>query len=346
MGLIDYNVRRMTKVVRHEILVLPSRMAVFVFVLFLLLLPLFVQDPYILRIFILSALFAILVASWDLLSDFIGQMNFGHALPFGVGAYTAALVNLHLKIPPWGSIPIGAACAVLCGLIIAIPCLRLRGTYLALTTLAFPIILRGIVFAYPDFTGGELGVSGLERLSGSRVSDYYIATILMLVLCTIMWLITDSKRGIIFHAIREDEVAVKASGINTTRYKLFAFCLSFLFAGIAGGVYAHFMRIAGPSNLEVYMSFQVVILAVFGGMVTIYGPVAAVFIIFPFLEFMRLWPEIRILLFAAVILFILLFMPEGLIPWIRDKIETECPRCKIRNMIRRKNCRICAAELH
>ena len=94
----------------------------------------------------------------------------------------------------------------------------------------------------------------------------------MLVLCTVMWKITDSHTGIIFHAIREDELAVKASGINTTRYKLMAFCLSGFFAGISGGLYAHYMRIAGPSTLEVSMSFTVVIWAVFGGIATIYGP--------------------------------------------------------------------------
>ena len=89
----------------------------------------------------------------------------------------------------------------------------------------------------------------------------------MLVLCTVMWKITDSNTGIIFHAIREDELAVRASGINTTRYKLLAFCLSGFFAGIAGGLYAHYMRIAGPSTLEVSMSFTVVIWAIFGGVV-------------------------------------------------------------------------------
>jgi branched-chain amino acid transport system permease protein len=160
-----------------------------------------------------------------------------------------------------------------------------------------------------------------------------------------MWKITDSNTGIIFHAIREDEVAVRAAGINTTRYKLLAFCLSGFFAGIAGGLYAHYMRIAGPSNLEISMSFQVVIWSVFGGMVTIWGPVGAVFILFPLLEFFRFWPEIRLLLFAFVILVILLYMPEGMLPWIRDKIETECPRCKIRNIATRKTCRICAAEI-
>jgi branched-chain amino acid transport system permease protein len=272
-------------------------------------------------------------------------MNFGHALFFGVGAYVAALLNLHMHIPPWGTIPLGALGAVLAGLIIGIPCLRLRGTYLALTTLAFPIILLGLLFAFPGFTGGELGISGISRLAQSRVASYYITVVLMLVLSTIMWKITDSNTGIIFHAIREDELAVRAAGINTTRYKLLAFCLSGFFAGISGGLYAHFMRIAGPSTLEVSMSFQVVIWAIFGGIVTIYGPVGGVFILFPFLEFIRFWQEYRILVFACVVLLILLYMPDGLFPWVRDKIEKECPRCKIRNIATRNTCRVCTAPL-
>jgi branched-chain amino acid transport system permease protein len=345
MGLLGFYLRKLYSIVKGEVLVLPSRVVVGLFFLFLLTLPLFSSDFYLLRILILASIFAILAASWDLLSGFTGQMNFGHALFFGVGAYTAALLNLHFHIPPWGSIPSGALAAVLAGLIIGIPCLRLKGTYLALTTLAFPIILMGIVFALPDITGGELGVSGLSRLSGSRIGDYYVTVVLMLGLSTLMWKITDSKTGIIFHAIREDELAVRAAGINTTRYKLLAFSLSGFFAGLSGGLYAHFMRIAGPSTLEVSLSFTVVIWAVFGGIVTIYGPVAAVFILFPLLEFLRFWPEYRTLMFAAVILLILLYMPEGVVPWVRDKIEKECPRCKLRNVATRKTCRVCTASL-
>jgi branched-chain amino acid transport system permease protein len=346
MGLFGYYLRRLWTLFRGQVLVIPSRIVVFLFFVTLLSLPLFTKDPYLLRILILTSIFAILAASWDLLSGFTGQMNFGHALFFGVGAYSAALLNLHTGLPPWGSIPVGALAAVLAGLVIGIPCLRLRGTYLALTTLAFPIILMGIVFAMPNITGGELGVSGISRLSGSRLSDYYISVGLMLVLCSIMWAITDSNTGIIFHAVREDELAARSAGINTTRYKLLAFSLSGFFAGISGGLYAHFMRIAGPSTLEVSMSFTVVIWAIFGGIVTIYGPVGAVFILFPMLEFLRFWPEYRTLMFAVVVLLILLYMPEGIFPWIRDKIETECPRCKIRNAATRKTCRVCTAPLH
>lgn len=345
MGLLGFYFRKLITLIRGEVLVLPSRTIVGLFVLILLIMPLITRDPYIIRIIILTSIFAILAASWDLLSGFTGQMNFGHALFFGVGAYASALMNLHAHIPPWGSVPLGALVAILAGLIVGIPCLRLKHTYLALTTLAFPIILIGIIYALPDYTGGELGLSGLQRFTNSLVGGYYLHVVTMLVLCFVMWKITDSNTGIIFHAIREDELAVKASGINTTRYKLLAFCLSGFFAGIAGGLYAHYMRIAGPSTLEVSMSFNVVIWAIFGGVATIYGPIAAVFLLNPLLEFVRFWPEYRMLIFAAVVLLILLYMPEGLIPWVRDKVEKECPRCKIRNVAVRSSCRICTADL-
>ena len=344
--MIQYWVRRVFSLFKNEVLILPSRIIVFVFVLLLLVIPLLTSDPYLLRILILTCIFAIFAASWDFLSGFTGQVNFGHALFFGVGAYASGILNQSAHIPPYGSIPLGAMAAVMAGLIVGIPCLRLKGTYLALTTLAFPIILMGIVFALPDLTGGELGISGLQRIARSRVVNYYIVAVIMLVLCFIMWKITDSNIGIIFHAIREDELAVKTAGINTTRYKLLAFCLSGFFAGIAGGLYAHFMRIAGPSTLEVSLSFTVVIWSIFGGVATIWGPVGAVFFLYPLLEFFRFWPEYRMLLFAIVILVFLLYMPEGLFPWVRDKIENECPRCKVRNLATRSVCRVCAAEMH
>jgi branched-chain amino acid transport system permease protein len=345
MNLILFYLRKLFTIFKNEVLVLPYRIAVLLFFLVLLILPLWTEDPYLLRILTLTSIFAVLAASWDLLSGFTGQMNFGHALFFGVGAYGAALLNKYAGIPPWGTIPLGALAAVLAGLIIGIPCLRLRGTYLALTTLAFPVILLGLVFALPGLTGGELGISGIARLARSRVTSYYIAVVVMLGLCTMMWKITDSKTGIIFHAIREDELAVRASGINTTRYKLLAFSLSGLFAGISGGLYAHFMRVAGPSTLEVSLSFQVVIWAIFGGIATIYGPIGGVFVLFPLMEVLRFWQNYRILMFALIVLLILLYMPDGLFRWLRDKTEKECPRCKIRNIALRETCRICTAAL-
>jgi len=345
MSIISGYINRAYKELRGEILVLPSRTVALLFCLTLFLLPLITSEPYTLRILIMASIFAIFAASWDLLSGFTGQMNFGHALFFGVAAYTSALLNLHFSLPVWLSIPLGALGAVLAGLVIGVPCLRLRGPYLALATLAFPLILTGILFVFPGITGGELGVSGIDRLSGSRVTDYYIVVTLMISLGFVMWKITDSKTGIIFHAIREDEVTARASGINTTKYKLLAFCLSGLFAGIAGGLYVHFMRIAGPSTLELMLSFQAILWAIFGGIATIYGPIAGVFILYPLLEFTRFMPEWRMLFFAVIVLLVLLFMPEGLITRVRDKIEKECPRCKLRNIATRKSCRVCGVDL-
>ncbi len=352
MGAVATYIRRFFTIMRSEVLVLPGRTALVVFIAGLLALPLFTSDPYILRVMILTSIFAIFAGSWDLLSGFTGQMNFGHALFFGVSAYVTALLNLHLHFPPYLSIPAGAVGAVLAGLVVGIPCLRLKGSYLALTTLAFPIILVGVVFAIPGITGGELGLSGLSRLTPSRLLDYYVTAGAMLAAGTVMWLITDSKTGILLHAIREDELAARAAGINTTRYKLLAFCLSGFFAGISGGLYAHFMRLAGPSTLEVGLSFQVIIWSVFGGMVSIYGPMAGVFILNPLMEVLRVvlgkypsLPEMRMFLFAALVLLTLRFMPEGFIPWVRDKAESQCPRCKIRNVFFRRRCRVCDAAM-
>ncbi len=345
MRIISSYIGRVYKGFRGEVLVLPSRTVVLLFCLILLLLPLVMAHPYYLRILIMASIFAIFAASWDLLSGFTGQISFGHALFFGVAAYTAALLNLNIGLPPWLTIPLGALAAVVAGLVVGVPCLRLRGTYLALATLAFPLILTGVIFAIPDITGGELGVYGVDRLSDSRVIEYYIAVVVMIVLGFVMWKITDSKTGIIFHAIREDEVAARASGINTTKYKLLAFCLSGLFAGIAGGLYVHFMRIAGPSTLELILSFQVIIWVIFGGIATIYGPIAGAFILVLLMEFFTIAPEIRMLLFAIMVMLVLLFMPEGLTTWVRDKIEKICPRCKLRNIATRKTCRVCTADL-
>ncbi len=349
INVLTTNIGRIFKIFRGEVIILPSRSVALFFCLTLLLIPVFMQHPYYLGILTLTCIFAIFAASWDLLSGFTGQMNFGHAIFFGVAVYTAALLNIHVSLPPWLTIPLGALAAVLAGLLIGIPCLRLRGTYLAFATLAFPLILTGIILVFDDWTGGTLGVSAkgsVTALSTSPTVEYYIAVVLMIVLGFSMWKITDSNTGIIFHAIREDEVTVKASGINTTKYKLLAFCLSGFFAGIAGGLYVHHTGNAGPSTLALLLSFQAIIWAVFGGIATIYGPIVGVFILYPLMEYLRVAvPELRMLLVAIIILLVMLFMPEGITTWIRDKIEKVCPRCKLRNIATRKTCRVCTAEL-
>ena len=343
--------RRLFKDFQGDVLAIPGRLIALVFFLLLVLVPLFTQQPYILRTLIYANMFVIFAVSWDFISGYTGQINFGHALFFGVAAYTSALLNKHLGWQPWATIPIGALGAVIAGVLMCLPALRLRGPYLSLVTLAFPLILLGVIFAFTDFTGGELGISGLDRISESKTVDYYVSALVMIVSVFIMWKLTDARSslvrtGIIFHAIREDEIAARASGINTIRYKLLAFAVGGFFAGIAGGFYAHFMRIAGPSTLELALSFQAIIWTVFGGIVSIYGPFVGVYFLYPLMEFLRVVPELRYLIFAAIVILILLFMPEGIAVWIRDKIERNCPRCKLANMAWRRTCRACSASLY
>src|SRR5712692_551780 len=149
-----YILRRGWAELRNEVLVLPSRTLVLAWVIALRAFPLAYGDPYVLRIVTMTCLFAIFAASWDLLAGYTGQINFGHALFFGVGAYASSLLNYHFQISPWITMPVGSVVAMLSGFLVAIPCLRLRGSYLSLATLAFPLILIGILFAFPGFSGG------------------------------------------------------------------------------------------------------------------------------------------------------------------------------------------------
>jgi len=339
---------------RDTVLVIPGRVIAFIFFAFLFLVPLVTTHPTLLRILILAAIFAIYAASWDVLAGFTGQLNLGHALFFGVGAYTAGLLNLHFDLPPWVTIPLAGACAVVVGMIAGMPALRLRGFYLALVTLAFPIILTGVIFAFPDFSGGELGLYGISHLSDCRTSDYYIIVLIMVCSVVVMYKFTDARSrsirtGVMLHAVREDEIAARASGVDTTRYKILAFAVSGFFGGIAGGIYAHFMRVVGPSTLDIFFSFQAIIWTVFGGIATIYGPVAGVYILYPLTELLgtdAFGQQIRFAVLALLMIFILLFMPDGIAVWIRDKIEVKCPRCKLVNVATRQYCRACRAPLY
>jgi branched-chain amino acid transport system permease protein len=326
---------------------------VIAFVSFLLLpfIPLFVTNPFLIRVLCFVFMYSIYAASWDTLAGFTGQFNLGQALFFGVAAYTAALLNTHLDFSPWATIPLGAIAGILAGLLIGVPALRLRGIYFALASLAYPIILVSLVFAFSEFTGGEEGISGVSSLSHSPITTYYILMLSMMACVLAMWKLTDSgshyvRTGLIFNAIREDEITARSSGIDTTRNKLVAFSISGFFAGIAGGFYAHIMRISDPSTLALFTSFMPIVWTVFGGMGTIYGPVTGVFILYPITQVLPFSSELRTLIMVLLILPILFFMPEGLAVWVRDHLEQVCPRCKNINFIRRQRCRICNAPLH
>jgi len=356
-------IRRLFKDFQGDVLAIPGRLIAFIFFILLLIIPLITQESYFLFTLVLANIFVIFAVSWDFISGYTGQVSFGHAFFFGVAAYTAAILYKFFGWQPWATIPLGAVAATIAGVVMCLPALRLRGPYLSLVTLAMPLILLGIIKAFPDITGGEHGISGLPELSDTRTADYYITLVIMMFSVFVMWKLVDAKSsfvrtGIILHAIREDEIAARATGINTIRYKLMAFIIGGFFAGLAGALYAHFLRIAGPSTLDLMLSFQAVIWTVFGGIVSIYGAVVGVYFLYPVMEILRqfnvpLWPgaqvmisDLRFLIFSAIVIVILLFMPEGIAVWIRDKLEKECPRCKLANASWRNTCRACGASLH
>jgi len=258
------------------------------------------------------------------------------------------------------------------------PALKLRGPYLSLLTLAFPLMLVPLILYFRKYTGGEYGISGLPRIAETLAGQYYICLIVMILSVLIMWKLTDAgsryvRTGLIFHAIREDEIAARATGINTIRYKLLAFIIGGFFAGLAGVLYTHTGGTASIYMFSLTTSFQAIIWVIFGGIVSIYGGVVGVYILYPlvylsydvqtifeniynaipknmvpllnivaFLEKLTIAPMIVL---AAIVILVLLFMPQGLAVLIRNKIERECPRCKLTNGAWRRECRACGASL-
>jgi branched-chain amino acid transport system permease protein len=348
--------RRLFKDFRWSVLPVPGRLIAIIFFVAVFIFPLITDKTYYLYILTISNLLVIFAVSWDLLSGYSGQVNFGHALFFGVSAYSVALLHKYFGWQPWATIPIGTLIATGVGVVTCIPALRLRGPYLSLLTMAFPLMLMGLVMAFKDVTGGEFGITDLPRLAETPIARYYICLIAMTVAVLIMWKLTDAgsryiRTGLIFHAIREDEIAARATGINTIRYKMLAFAIGGFFAGLAGALYAHILGTVGISSLSMTLSFQAIIYVVFGGIVSIYGAVIGVYTLQTLLQFLGVGGssfigQNQILIMAIIVILILLFMPEGVGVWLRDKIERECPRCKLTNGAWRRDCRACGASLH
>lgn len=349
-------VRRLLKNFQFGVLPVPGRVIAIVFFVVLFIFPLFTDRTYYLYVLTISNLLVIFAVSWDLLSGYSGQVNFGHALFFGVSAYSVALLNKYLGWQPWATIPVGTLIATGVGVLTCFPALRLRGPYLSLLTMAFPLMLLGLVMAFKGVTGGEFGIPGLPELAGTAVGEYYICLIVMTVSVLIMWKLTDAgskyvRTGLIFHAIREDEIAARASGINTINYKILAFVIGGFFCGLAGALYGHILGTVSIAYLSMVMSFKAIIFVVFGGIVSIYGAVVGVYTLQTLLQLLgaggtTFIGKNQILIMAILVILVLLFMPEGVAVWVRDKIERECPRCKLTNAAWRKECRACGANLH
>jgi len=284
----------------------------------LLLIPLS-GNEYITIILITAMIYSIFAASWDFLAGFAGQVSFGHAAFFGISGYfTAAFVDFagtHWII----ALFIGAGYAVIFSLLIGIPCLRLKGPYLALGTLAFALILWNLFFT-GTWLGGTEGISGLPAI-GDIFVIFYIIAAFMVGSLVIMRAIADSRLGTILKSIRDDETCADASGINTTVYKLIAFMISGFFAGIAGALFVLHTRAVNPAVFQTLYSFYAIIMAAIGGMVTIYGSVIGAFLFTLLSEFLRPLAAASLLIFAALLILIIRFAEEGVMNPFLERVQ-------------------------
>ncbi len=325
---------------------IPSQLLLLIGLIAFILMPVFFNQPHVLRLLIMMNIMAVFASSWNLVTGYAGQLILGHALFFGVSAYVSAMLNTNLDWSPLVSIPAGTLAAVLTGLIAGYPALRLKGIYLGLTTLAMPVVLSGIVIVFSDFTGGEMGIVGVSLLSKNRIVFYYITLFILVLTVFAIHKITRSKTGLIFQAIRENEMTAQASGVNTTYYKLLAFCMGGLFAGLAGGLYAHFIRVVGPSVLSFGFSFEPIIWSSFGGVATVMGPVIGVFILVPAIEELRaVLGENASLVYYIILGIVVIFAPGGVIRWFLNRVEKKCAQCEATNFAFRRHCRNCKSSL-
>jgi len=284
-----------------------------IFSVCMLLAPIVVTDPYYLELLFLCHYYVILACSWDLLTGFTGNVNFGHAFFIGAAGFVGALLNLHLGWGPWVTLPLGGLVAALCGLLVGSFTLRLRGPYFAAVTFCFAALLYKWIMIKHDIFGGEEGLPGIDWLMETALGNYYFSGILMLAAIFFLYFLSKSSFGLILRSIGENEVASEGSGINTTFYKMVAFIISAFIAGLAGAMYGHAQMHVGPEMAHDSLSILVLIMAVVGGMGTIIGPIIGAYLLTLVNESLRFMGEFRLLIYSSAVVAIILFAPKGLL---------------------------------
>jgi branched-chain amino acid transport system permease protein len=264
--------------------VVPAIVAV-AFVLF----PLVVRSPYYRHLVILALMWVVIGGSWNLLAGYTGQVSFGHAVFFGVGAYTAGIFANTLEISAWWGMVFGGFTAGLIGLLIGWICFRLRGPYFALATIAAGEIFRLIATNWESLTEGMVGILIIQSFR-SKLPYYYIALALAAASILVFNLVMKSKLGFYFVSIREDQDAAESLGINATLYKNISLLISSFFTGMAGAFYMNYMAFIDPEvvfSLH-YISIMAILVGIIGGVATIWGPAVGAFIMIGVQETSRL----------------------------------------------------------
>ena len=253
----------------------------------------------------------ILAVGLNLITGYTGQLSLGHATFMGIGAYAATLSFLKLELPFVVAIIVGAVIAGIFGFIIGVPTLRLKGDYLAIATLGFGEIARNVLLNM-KITGGPMGLRGIPK-----ITNIYIVIIAIALLIFALNRIMNSRVGKSFIAIREDELAAEAMGINTTRFKILAFAIGAFYAGVAGGLYAFQVRYINPGNFAFMRSIEILCMVVLGGMGNTYGAILGAFIITVLPELLRsVSPAVsqyRMVIYGLLLVILMIVRPQGLL---------------------------------
>jgi branched-chain amino acid transport system permease protein len=292
------------------------------------LVPVLISDQYMLHLFILSMIYAMLAGSWNLINGYAGIVSFGHQAFFGLGAYGSALLAMNAGVSPWLTLWFGGALAAVAGLVIGMPVLRIRSiAHVSVVTLAFAVIVQTVASNWTSLTRGSLGLGGIPSFtsfdlpgfgaaafgSHDRVADYYLALGLLGFAFVFLTWLTNSRTGLALKAIRDSEQAADSLGIDLTRYKLGAFLVSSFIAGVSGAFYAHYVRVLTPdSTIGISIMITILVITLVGGIGTPFGPLAAAFFVTIGLEHLRFLGDYRLIVYGGLLVLFIIFMPNGL----------------------------------
>lgn len=248
----------------------------------------------------------IMAVSLNLINGYTGQFSLGHAGFMAVGAYVGVVMTTFWQLPFIVSLLGGALLAGILGFLIGLPTLRLRGDYLAIATLGLGEIIRIIIMNF-DYVGGAAGFKGITHHTT-------FAWVFMVMLFTLFFIknFVNSTHGRACIAIRENEIAAEAMGINTTKYKVMAFTIGAAFAGVAGGLFAHNFYIINPGSFTFLASFNYLIMVVMGGLGSITGSIAGAFVVTFISAALAAWPEFRMIIYALALILLMFYRPQGL----------------------------------
>ncbi len=264
-----------------------------------------------------------LAGSLNLLTGYTGYLDFGHVAFFGIGAYMTGILMVHLGMPFFPAMFIGAILAAVMAVIVGIPTMRLRGAYFAIAMLAFAEAMKQVVMEFDRFTGGGNGLS-LPIYTNYLFFYYIMFSTVMLTIGVTYWF-EKSKFGKALMAIREAELAAEVSGVNTFRCKLVAFGISAFIAGIIGGIYAYWMTFLYPGDaFSVLITMRMIIMAFLGGAGTLLGPIIGASFLAAVEEV--LWAEFKysyLIIVGFVVVFVVLVLPRGIVGLVKEKARVK-----------------------